>query len=51
MSNFTDEELLEIIQHGESDAVEFKASLSGSAPEKVREAICAFANDLRDRIY
>ncbi len=49
MSNFTDEELLEIIQHGESDAVEFKASLSGNAPEKVREAICAFANDLRDR--
>ena len=49
MSNFTDEELLQIIRRGESDAVEFKASLSGSAPEKVREAICAFANDLRDR--
>ncbi|MXZ01020.1 transcriptional regulator, partial [Candidatus Poribacteria bacterium] len=49
MSNFTDEELLQIIKTGESDAVEFKASLSGSAPEKVREAICAFANDLRDR--
>ncbi len=49
MSNFTDEELLRIIKTGESDAVEFKASLSGSAPERIREAICAFANDLRDR--
>lgn len=49
MSNFTDEELLQIIETGESDAVEFKESLSGSAPEKIREAICAFANDLRDR--
>ena len=48
MSNFTDEELLQIIETGESDAVEFKESLSGSAPEKIREVICAFANDLRD---
>ena len=48
MSNFTDEELLRIIKTGESDAVEFKESLSGSAPERIREAICAFANDLRD---
>ena len=49
MSNFTDAELLQIIKTGESDAVEFKESLSGSAPERIREAICAFANDLRDR--
>ena len=48
MSNFTDEELLRIIETGESEAVEFKESLSGSAPERIREAICAFANDLRD---
>lgn len=48
MANFTDEELLQIIKTGESDAVEFKASLSGSAPERIREAICAFANDLPD---
>ena len=48
MSNFTDEELLQIIETGESDAVEFKEALSGSAPEKIREVICAFANDLRD---
>lgn len=49
MSNFTDEELLQIIETGESDAVEFKESLSGSASERIREAICAFANDLPDR--
>ena len=49
MSNFTDAELLQIIKTGESDAVEFKESLSGSAPERIRKAICAFANDLRDR--
>lgn len=48
MSNFTDEELLGIIKAGESDAVVFKESLSGSAPDRIREAICAFANDLRD---
>ena len=48
MPNFTDEELLQIIKAGESDAVEFKESLSGSAPERIREAICAFANDLPD---
>ena len=48
MSNFTDEELLQIIETGESDAVEFKESLSGGASERIREAICAFANDLPD---
>lgn len=30
----------------ESDRVERKESLRGEAPEKVRQAICAFANDL-----
>ena len=48
MSNFTDEELLQIIETGESDAVEFKESLSGGASERIRETICAFANDLPD---
>ena len=48
MANFTNEELLHIIKTGESDAVEFKESLSGNAPEPIREAICAFANDLPD---
>ncbi|MDE0484852.1 MAG: putative DNA binding domain-containing protein [Candidatus Poribacteria bacterium] len=46
MSRFTDEELLEMIEIGESDRVEFKESLSGNVPERIREAICAFANDL-----
>lgn len=46
MADFTDEQLLEIIDGGESDRVEFKGSLSGNAPDKIREAICAFANDL-----
>ena len=46
MPDFTDKELLDIIKIGESDRVEFKESLSGGAPDKIREAICAFANDL-----
>ena len=46
MRRFTDTELLRIIEFNEVDCVEFKESLSGSAPEKIREAICAFANDL-----
>ncbi len=46
MSRFTDEELLAMIETGESDRVEFKESLSGNAPGRIREAICAFANDL-----
>ena len=48
MQHFTDEELMQIIASGESDRVEFKRSLSGDASEKIREAICAFANDLPD---
>ena len=46
MPDFTDEELLQIIEFSEVDCVEFKESLSGDAPTKIREAICAFANDL-----
>lgn len=46
MQQFTDEELMQIIAYGESDRVEFKQSLSGDASEKIREVICAFANDL-----
>lgn len=46
MADFTDDQLLEIIAAGESDRVEFKESLSGNSPTKIREAICAFANDL-----
>ncbi len=46
MSDFTEEELLQIIAGGEADRVEFKESLAGDAPTRIREAICAFANDL-----
>ena len=46
MPDFTDEELLQIIEDGEADRVEFKESLSGSAAERIREAICALVNDL-----
>ena len=46
MPHFTDDELLQIIKDDESDCVEFKESLSSSATERIREAICAFANDL-----
>ena len=49
MPYFTDEELLQIIEAGETDRVEFKESLSGSTAERIREAICAFANDLPRR--
>ena len=46
MQEFTDTALLQIIEGNESDRVEFKESLSGSAGDTIREAICAFANDL-----
>ena len=48
MPGFTERELLQIIAVGESDRVEFKESLSGDAPTRIGEAICAFANDLPD---
>ena len=46
MPDFTEAELLQIIAAGESDRVEFKESLAGDAATRIREAICAFANDL-----
>ena len=46
MPDFTDKGLLQIIEAGEADRVELKESLSGSATERIREAVCAFANDL-----
>jgi len=42
----TDEELEKLTTDLESDRVERKESLKGSAKTKVGEAICAFANDL-----
>lgn len=46
MADFTDAQLLEFIGGGESDRVEFKEFLSGNVPDRIRETICAFANDL-----
>jgi ATP-dependent DNA helicase RecG len=42
----TDDELLALIGDIESDRVERKESWQGSAPERGRQAVCAFANDL-----
>ena len=41
-----DAELARLIEGGEGSRVEFKEKFEGSAPEEIREAICAFANDL-----
>ena len=41
-----DEEIARLIEGGEGSRVEFKERLEGSAPERIREAVCAFANDL-----
>ena len=43
-----DARLEKLLRDGESFCVEFKESLSRSALEDVREAVCAFANDLPD---
>ncbi|RKY16978.1 MAG: transcriptional regulator [Planctomycetota bacterium] len=48
MTNYTDNELATLMGDLESDLVERKESFNGSAPTKVREAVCAFANDLPD---
>lgn len=41
-----DDELARLIRGGEDTRVEFKESLAGDAKARIREAICAFANDL-----
>lgn len=46
MHPFSDEELIALLDDLESDRVERKQSFKGSAPDTVREAVCAFANDL-----
>lgn len=48
MSIIEDKELRRLLEQGESDRVEFKESLSGGTTDDIREAICAFANDLPD---
>ena len=46
MTPLTDAELLAMLDDLESDRVERKRNWSGSVPDKTREAVCAFANDL-----
>jgi len=46
MSYFTDAQLEAMMADLESDRAERKQSFQGHATEKVREAVCAFANDL-----
>lgn len=46
---YTDAELEALLADLESETCERKESLAGSSPDRLREAICAFANDLADR--
>lgn len=46
MSYYSDTQLEAMMADLESDGVERKQSFQGDAPKKVREAVCAFANDL-----
>ncbi|MFN7779868.1 MAG: ATP-binding protein [Betaproteobacteria bacterium] len=46
MKPFADAELEALLAELESDRVERKQSLRGDAPTTVREAVCAFANDM-----
>lgn len=46
MQPLTDNELLALTQDLESDRAERKQTWKGDAPEKGRQAVCAFANDL-----
>ena len=45
---YSDQELEAFLLNTESDLVERKESWKGDAPQKGREAVCAFANDLPD---
>lgn len=46
MHPYSDETLTGLLTDLESDRVERKESFKGNAPQTVREAVCAFANDL-----
>jgi ATP-dependent DNA helicase RecG len=46
--NYSDDELLSLMSGPESDLIERKETFNGSAPDTVRQAVCAFANDLPD---
>ena len=49
IASYSEEELTAMMADLESDIVERKESLRGDAPVKIRQAVCAFANDLPDR--
>lgn len=46
MNPLSDEELAALLDDVESDRIERKRAWAGDAPEKTRQAVCAFANDL-----
>lgn len=46
MNPLSDEQLTALLDDIESDRVERKQAWKGDAPEKARQAVCAFANDL-----
>ncbi|HEY0781212.1 MAG TPA: ATP-binding protein [Thermoanaerobaculia bacterium] len=49
MQHYDDQDLESMLSELESDLAERKESFRGDAPSKVREAVCAFANDLPGR--
>ena len=46
MNRLPDAELVALLDTPESDRTERKRAWAGDAPDKVRQAVCAFANDL-----
>jgi ATP-dependent DNA helicase RecG len=48
ITTYSDAQLEAMLRDLESDLVERKESFKGDAPVKIREAVCAFSNDLPD---
>lgn len=48
MMRYSDAELDKLLNETESDLAERKETWQGDAPDKGRQAVCAFANDLPD---
>lgn len=48
MKKYSDQELESFLDDIESDRVERKESFRGDGPQKIRQTVCAFANDLPD---
>ena len=46
MVSLTETDLLRLIDYGEADRVEFKEAWSNTTANDIRNAVCAFANDL-----